>query len=97
MLRELNSIISLPTYKQYWVHTKPYGHDIVIWSDTGKTTIQCRWPDMERSNNNRVKRISEVSDVMPNYNKVPNIIKKIRRQPKKSLFLKKILKCIRTM
>jgi hypothetical protein len=52
---------------------------------------------MERSNNNRVKRISEVSDVMPNYNKVPNIIKKIRRQPKKSLFLKKILKCIRTM
>jgi hypothetical protein len=56
MLRELNSIISLPTYKQYWIHTKPYGHDIVIWAETGKITIQCRWSDMERSNNNRVKR-----------------------------------------
>jgi hypothetical protein len=43
------------------VHTKPYGHDIVIWSDTGKITLQCRWPDMERSNNNRVKKISEKS------------------------------------
>jgi hypothetical protein len=57
MPREEDCIISLPTYRQYWVHTKPYGHDIVIWSDTGKTTIQCRWPDMERSNNNRVKKI----------------------------------------
>jgi len=57
MPREIDTIISLPTYRQYWVHTKPYGHDIVIWSDTGKTTIQCRWPDMERSNNNRVKKI----------------------------------------
>ena len=61
MLRQLNSIISLPTYKQYWIHTKPYGHDIVIWADTGRVTIQCRWSDMERSNNNRVKKISEKS------------------------------------
>ena len=97
MPREEDCIISLPTYRQYWVHTKPYGHDIVIWSDTGKITIQCKWPDMERSNNNRVKRILEESSVMPNYNKVPDIIKKIRRKPKKSLFLKKILKCIGTM
>jgi len=97
MLRQLDSIISLPTYKQYWIHTKPYGHDIVIWADTGKITIQCRWSDMERSNNNRVKRIYGESNVMPNYNKVPDIIKKIRRHPKKSLFLKKILKCMRTM
>jgi hypothetical protein len=52
---------------------------------------------MERSNNNRVKRIYGESNVMPNYNKVPDIIKKIRRHPKKSLFLKKILKCMRTM
>ena len=56
MTKEIDTIISLPTYRQYWVHTKPYGHDIVIWSDTGKITIQCKWPDMERSNNNRVKR-----------------------------------------
>jgi hypothetical protein len=42
MPREEDCIISLPTYRQYWVHTKPYGHDIVIWSDTGKTTIQCK-------------------------------------------------------
>ena len=61
MLRQLDSIISLPTYKQYWIHTKPYGHDIVIWTDTGKVTIQCRWSDMERSNNNRVKKINEKS------------------------------------
>ena len=52
---------------------------------------------MERSNNNRVKRIYGESNVMPNYNKVPDIIKKIRRHPKKYLFLKKILKCMRTM
>ena len=97
MLKPLNSIISLPTYRQYWVHTKPYGHDIVIWADTGKITIQCRWSDMERSNNNRVKRIYGESNVMPNYNKVPDIVKKIRRHPKKSLFLKKILKCMRAM
>ena len=56
MPRETDAVISLPTYRQHWIHTRPYGHDIVIWSDTGKITIQCKWPDMERSNNNRVKR-----------------------------------------
>jgi hypothetical protein len=55
MTREIDTIISLPTYRQHWIHTKQYGHDIVIWTDTGKVTIQCKWPDMERSNNNRVK------------------------------------------
>jgi hypothetical protein len=84
MPREEDCIISLPTYRQYWVHTKPYGHDIVIWSDTGKVTIQCKWPDMERSNNNRVKRISE--EPMPNYNKV-----------KEKSFIKKIIKCKKAM
>jgi hypothetical protein len=63
MPREEDCIISLPTYRQYWVHTKPYGHDIVIWSDTGKVTIQCKWPDMERSNNNRVKKIETTSKI----------------------------------
>ena len=56
MPRETDTVISLPTYRQYWVHTKQYGHDIVIWTDTGKITIKCKWLDMERSNNNRVKR-----------------------------------------
>ena len=56
MLRELNSIISLPTYKQYWVHTKPYGHDIVIWCDTGKMTIKCIWPDKQRDTSGRVEK-----------------------------------------
>ena len=56
MPRETDVTMSLPTYRQHWIHTKSYGHDIVIWSDTGKITIQCKWPDMERSNNNRVKR-----------------------------------------
>lgn len=50
------TIISLPTYRQHWIHTKPYGHDIVIWSDTGKITIKCKWPDMERTFLGRVKR-----------------------------------------
>jgi hypothetical protein len=84
MSREIDSIISLPTYRQHWIHTRPYGHDIVIWSDTGKTTIQCRWPDMERSNNNRVKRISE--EPTSNYNKV-----------KEKCFIKKIIKCKKAM
>jgi hypothetical protein len=56
MSREKDTVISLPFYRQHWIHTKPYGHDIVIWADTGKITIQCKWPDMERSNNNIVKR-----------------------------------------
>jgi hypothetical protein len=84
MPREEDCIISLPTYRQHWIHTRSYGHDIVIWSDTGKVTIQCKWPDMERSNNNRVKRISE--ETMPNYNKV-----------KEKSFIKKIIKCKKAM
>ena len=56
MPRETDTVMSLPTYRQHWIHTKPYGHDIVIWTDTGKITIKCKWPDMERSNNNRVKK-----------------------------------------
>ena len=62
-IKETEEIITLPTYRQYWIHTKSYGHDIVIWTDTGKITIQCKWPDMERSNNNRVKKINEKSFV----------------------------------
>ena len=49
------TIIVLPTYQKHWIHTKPYGHDIVIWCDTGKTTIECRWQHVERTNDGRVK------------------------------------------
>jgi predicted porin len=50
------TIITLPTYQKHWIHTKPYGHDIVIWCDTGKTTIECRWQNTERDTNGRVKQ-----------------------------------------
>jgi hypothetical protein len=55
MPREKDTLITLPTYQKFWIHTRPYGHDIVIWSDTGKTTIQCIWPDKRRSNDGRVE------------------------------------------
>jgi hypothetical protein len=50
------TIISLPTYQKHWIHTRPYGHDIVIWCDTGKMTIQCKWQDVERTKDGRVKQ-----------------------------------------
>ena len=50
------TIISLPTYQKHWIYTKPYGHDIVIWCDTGKTTIQCKWQNVERTKDGRVKQ-----------------------------------------
>jgi len=54
-MKKTDYIISLPTYRQHWIHTKPYGHDVVIWADTGKLTIQCRWQDIERGHQGRVK------------------------------------------
>ena len=56
MPRETDDYISLPTYQKHWIHTRPYGHDIVIWCDTGKITIQCIWPDKRRDNNGRVEK-----------------------------------------
>jgi hypothetical protein len=50
------TIITLPTYQKHWIHTKPYGHDIVIWCDTGKITIECKWQNAERDNDGRVKQ-----------------------------------------
>ena len=55
MPRETDDIISLPTYQKHWIHTRPYGHDIVIWCDTGKITIQCIWPDKRRDNHGSVQ------------------------------------------
>lgn len=57
--RTANTIITLPTYQKHWIHTKEYGHDIVIWSDTGKMTIKCIWPDKRREADGRVHCISE--------------------------------------
>ena len=42
MPRKTEHIIDIPTFQKYWIYDKPYGHDIVIYADTGKTTIQCR-------------------------------------------------------
>lgn len=53
--RETEHIIDIPTFRKFWIYDKPYGHDIVIYADTGKTTIQCRWPDRERGNSGRVR------------------------------------------
>ena len=58
MPRETDNLITLPTYQKHWIHTRPYGHDIVIWSETGKTTIQCIWPDKQRDENGRVEKKS---------------------------------------
>jgi hypothetical protein len=56
MPRETESNITLPTYQKHWVHTRDYGHDIVIWCDTGKMTIKCIWPDKQRDTSGRVEK-----------------------------------------
>ena len=48
MPRKTEHIIDIPTFQKYWIYDKPYGHDIVIYADTGKTTIQCRWAKRKR-------------------------------------------------
>jgi len=50
-----DSMITLPTYEKHWVHTKDYGHDIVIWTQNGKMTIKCIFADRERAADGRVK------------------------------------------
>ena len=52
--RKTEHTIDIPTFQKYWIYDKPYGHDIVIAADTGKTTIQCKWPDRKRGDNGRV-------------------------------------------
>ena len=45
----------LNSYQKHWIHTKPYGHDIVIWSEQNeKLIIKCKWPDKSRNKNGRV-------------------------------------------
>ena len=48
-------IIKLNKYQKHWIHTRPYGHDIVIFSEpNNKITIKCKWPDKVRNKNGRV-------------------------------------------
>ena len=56
MNKKGDAIIDIPTFRKFWIYDKPYGHDIVIYADTGKTTIQCRWaPEVrKRGPNGRV-------------------------------------------
>ena len=56
-----NTTIELDEYQKHWIHTRHYGHDIVIFSEPNKKmVIKCKWPDKVRSNNGRVydKKIS---------------------------------------
>ena len=52
--RETEHIIDIPTFQKYWIYDRPYGHDIVIAADTGKTIIKCRWTDRKRGPMGRV-------------------------------------------
>ena len=54
MNKKGDATIDIPTFRKFWIYDKPYGHDIVIWADTGKTTIQCKWPDRKRGVSGRV-------------------------------------------
>ena len=48
-------VIELNKYQKHWIHTRPYGHDIVIFSEpNNKITIKCKWPDKVRSKDGRV-------------------------------------------
>jgi len=52
--RETEHIIDIPTFQKHWIYDSPYGHDIGIAADTGKTIIKCRWTDRKRGDNGRV-------------------------------------------
>jgi len=43
-----DSYITIPTYKKYRIEDKLDGHDIIIISETGTITIQCRWPKQKQ-------------------------------------------------
>lgn len=64
--RTADTEISLPTYQKYWIHDKSYGHDIVIWSDTGKLTIKCIWPTRRRSDDGRVSKKESSCETIAN-------------------------------
>ena len=50
-----NTTVELDEYQKHWIHTRPYGHDIVIFSEpNNKITIKCKWPDKERGRSGRV-------------------------------------------
>ena len=49
-----NTTIKLPKYNKFWVYDKDYGHDIVINTAYGVTTIQCMWDDRIRGIQGRV-------------------------------------------
>ena len=53
--RDTVHIIDIPTFQKHWIYDRPYGHDIIIAADTGKTIIKCKWPDRERGNSGRVR------------------------------------------
>jgi hypothetical protein len=64
MSRKTEHIIDIPTFQKYWIYDRPYGHDIVIAAETGKTIIKCRWTDRKRGPMGRVSAVqgSETSE-----------------------------------
>jgi len=52
--RTKDQTIELKDYQKYWIYEKTYGHDIVIWSDSGKLTLKCQWPNRKRDQHGRV-------------------------------------------
>ena len=63
--KNIDTLIDIPTYRKHWIYDKPYGHDIVIAADTGKYTIQCKWPDLERGVSGRVSKIDRARGTSP--------------------------------
>jgi hypothetical protein len=63
--KNIDTLIDIPTYRKHWIYDKPYGHDIVIAADTGKYTIQCKWPDLERGVSGRVSKIDRDRGTSP--------------------------------
>lgn len=57
MSRARDSKITLPTYQKHWIKDKEYGHDIIICTDNGVMTIECRWPDRVRASDGRPQKI----------------------------------------
>ena len=50
-----NTTVELDKYQKHWIYTRPYGHDIVIWSEpNNKMVIKCKWPDKVRNKDGRV-------------------------------------------
>ena len=51
--------IVLNNYNKYWIYDRDYGHDIIINTENGVTTIKCKWPDRKRGRAGRVSLVKK--------------------------------------